>query len=195
WEWEKVMHGNPSSTKGEKNPVEMVNWHESMDFAKYMSWFGKHQYRLPTEAEWEYAARGGTTTSRHWGDGEIEACQYANVVDKTVKAKGGKAIGSWFDCDDGYGYDTAPVGSFQPNAFGLHDMLGNVWEWTCSLYSKEYDGTEKNCANTEDTGSNRVDRGGSWDNSPAYVRSALRFSGVPGFRLNILGLRLSRTFP
>ncbi|MBF0311173.1 MAG: SUMF1/EgtB/PvdO family nonheme iron enzyme [Magnetococcales bacterium] len=194
WEWEQVMHGNPSSFKSDKKPVEMVSWFEAMDFAKYMSWFGQHRYRLPSEAEWEYAARGGADFSRYWGDGEKEACQYANVLDLDLKAKQGKAAGSWFECSDGH-ITTAPVGSFKPNGFGLHDTLGNVWEWTCSAYAKEYDGSEKNCAKAEDIGSYRVNRGGGWGRNPANVRSAFRFDNGPGDRYDALGFRLARTDP
>ncbi|MBF0604530.1 MAG: SUMF1/EgtB/PvdO family nonheme iron enzyme [Nitrospirae bacterium] len=193
-EWEQVMHSNPSRFKNEKNPVEMVSWDESVDFAKYMSWFGKCAYRLPTEAEWEYAARGGTTTSRYWGDGKKEACQFANVLDLDAKAGINVEIGSWFECHDGI-VPTALVGYFKPNGFGLYDILGNVWEWTCSAYASDYDGSEKNCAKTEDKGSNRVSRGGSWDYGPAYVRSAYRGYNAPGGRGNSLGFRLARTCP
>ncbi|MBF0143036.1 MAG: SUMF1/EgtB/PvdO family nonheme iron enzyme [Magnetococcales bacterium] len=195
WEWEQVMQSNPSTYKGENNPVEMVSWFEVTEFAKYMSWFGKYRYQLPTEAEWEYAARGGTKFSRYWGEGEKEACQYANVLDLDLKARMGKSAGVWFDCSDGYALGTAPVGSFKANAFGLHDALGNVWEWTCSAYAQGYDGSEKNCANTEDTGSSRVNRGGSCGSPPAYVRSAFRISDGPGYRSDSFGFRLARTYP
>ena len=196
WEWNQVMHGNPSIFKGDKRPVEMVSWHDAMDFAKYMNWFGKRRYRLPTEAEWEYAARGGKPCARYWGDGEEDACQYANVLDLDAKAAYGKQVGSWFDCPDGY-VQTAPVddGKRKPNDCGLYDMMGNVWEWTCSAYTEEYDGSEKTCAKVEDSGSYRVIRGGSWFNGPAIVRSAYRYRNVPGNRYFNLGLRLARTSP
>ncbi|MBF0143364.1 MAG: SUMF1/EgtB/PvdO family nonheme iron enzyme [Magnetococcales bacterium] len=195
WEWEQVMHSNLSPHKKDKNPAEIVSWFEVMEFAKYMNWFGKYRYRLPTEAEWEYAARGGTKSSRYWGEDEKKACQYANVPDIDLKSLMGKAVGAWFGCSDGYAFGVAPAGSFKANAFGLHDMLGNVWEWTCSAYVSGYDRLEKNCAKTEDAGSRRVIRGGGWFNHPANVRSAYRRYNVPDIRFDSVGFRLARTYP
>lgn len=170
-QWEAAMGDNPSTYKGERNPVEMVDWHDAQRFVRSLNWFGRGRYRLPTEAEWEYAARAGTATARHWGDEDEAACRYANVLDQDLKAAGAN-VGAWFACRDGYGIGTAPAGSFEPNAFGLYDMLGNVWEWTCSAYTERYDGSETTCTNN--AMSRRVLRGGSWNDVPDYVRSAFR---------------------
>ena len=194
-QWQKVMLANPSSVStgiGENYPVNMVNWDEVNRFITAINLWGKHHYRLPTEAEWEYAARGRTVTSiRYWGDSEKQACQYANVTDAQFKALGGKAIGLWFACDDGYPFSTAPVGTYQPNSYGLYDMLGNVWEWTCSAYTTNYDGSEKVCNNNAII-SRRVYRGGSWDSAPANVRSATRYGSGPSYLDHSLGFRLAQ---
>ncbi|MBT5231460.1 MAG: formylglycine-generating enzyme family protein, partial [Methylococcales bacterium] len=113
--------------------------------------------------------------------------RYANVRDKSAKTFG---WGSEHSCNDGYKV-TAPVGQFKANAFGLHDMLGNVWEWTCTAWSKSYDGTEKRCVDSSST-AKRVYRGGSWGSGPRFVRSAMRIINAQGFRSYIIGFRLLR---
>ncbi|MEO5351031.1 MAG: formylglycine-generating enzyme family protein [Magnetococcus sp. YQC-3] len=138
---------------------------------------GASTYRLPTEAEWEYAARAGTDTVRYWGDGDDEMFLYA-----------------WFDKNSSN--NTHPVGQLKPNGFGLHDMLGNVWEWVQDWYSDKY---YANSASTDpkgpSSGSYRVIRGGGWLYSPASVRSAGRDGIGPGGRIDFLGFRLARTCP
>ena len=115
------------------------------------------------------------------------ACRYASVSDRATKRKQGW---DWtvHNCDDGY-EATAPVGSFKPNAFGLFDMLGNVWEWTCSEYKASYDGSEQKCAVSANYYSLR---GGSWFDIPRWVRAADRGSGDPDTRDNLVGFRLAR---
>lgn len=179
---------NPNFKQGDAHPVVCVSWNDAMAYAKWLSRQTGRTYRLPTEAEWEYAARAGTTTVRYWGDDPNQACRYANVADQTAK----KIFPNLtiHACDDGHVH-TAPVGSFQPNAWLLHDMLGNVWEWTCSAYDKNYGGAEQRCAGN-DTIETRVVRGGAWDESPAWVRSALRYGDSPTLRYGNEGFRLAR---
>jgi formylglycine-generating enzyme required for sulfatase activity len=172
-------------------PVVNVSWNDAKG---YVAWLAKKTgkpYRLLTEAEWEYAARAGTSTSRYWGNGKPEACQYANVADRTAKKK----FKDWtiFDCDDGYA-ESAPVGAFRPNAFGLYDMLGNVWEWVEDCWHDSYiDAPADGSAwVTKDCGS-RVVRGGGWDYEPQVVRSANRGGNLPEFRYINLGFRVART--
>ncbi|MBF0419468.1 MAG: SUMF1/EgtB/PvdO family nonheme iron enzyme [Magnetococcales bacterium] len=191
---------DPGFSQEENFPVVCVSWVDAQAFVKWMNKGTEDgKYRLLTEAEWEYAARAGTTSQRYWGDDPKEACQYANVADQTKDGKFG--FGKKHECRDGF-YFSAPVGHFKPNSFGLYDMLGNAWEWTCSEYDPTYGGKEKNCARSGNTGSlrveqgsDRVPRGGSWFGTPASVRSAYRFSYDPGYRLISLGFRLSRTYP
>jgi formylglycine-generating enzyme required for sulfatase activity len=169
-----------------KRPVIDISWEDATAYAQWLSQQTGKKYRLPTEAEWEYAARAGTETVRYWGNDPDVACRYANVYDKSKRRDGL----SWtrHDCTDGYA-NTAPVGHFKPNAFGLFDMLGNVWEWTCSLYEREYSGEEKKCLNNA---SHFSLRGGGWDSEPARIRSAFRDMGSPSYRYEYVGFRLVR---
>ncbi|MCA9096669.1 MAG: SUMF1/EgtB/PvdO family nonheme iron enzyme, partial [Planctomycetaceae bacterium] len=133
----------PGFTQRDNYPVVCVSWNDAMAYTVWLNRETGQSYRLPTEAEWEYAARAGTTTARYWGQDPDQACSYANVADQT---KGPEGLG-WtekHECNDGYWYP-APVGRFRANNWQLNDMLGNVWEWTCSLYDKDYGGAEKKC--------------------------------------------------
>ena len=166
------MNNNPSHFKGDDLPVEKVSWNDIQEFIRKLNNLTGKRFRLPTEAEWEYAARAGTQTSRYWG----EAIGRNNA---NCKGCGSRS-------DNG---QTATVGSFKPNAFGLFDMLGNVWEWTCSEYKKSYDGSEQKCS----VSARRYSlRGGSWIRAPWSVRSANRYGLGPGYRLNYLGFRLAQ---
>jgi len=160
---------NGHNLNGDQQPVVRVSWQDAYAYTQWLARQTGKKYRLPTEAEWEYAARAGTTTSRYWGNDPDQACKYANVHDRTSKR-----VFSWpwthHDCDDGYAV-TAPVGRFKPNAFGLYDMLGNVWEFTCSDYNNPYNGSEKVCSNS---GSSHALRGGCWYYKPRSVRAAYR---------------------
>ena len=155
-------------------PVINVSWHDVITYAEWLSQQTGKQYRLPTEAEWEYAARAGTTTAYYWGD---------EVGRNNANCNG---CGSQWD-----NKQTAPVGSFKPNPWGLYDMLGNVWQWTCSAWSNPYDGSEQRCQTTGVA--YRVFRGGSWLYDPRDVRAASRPDYAPSNRDFSLGFRLART--
>ena len=171
-QWQAIMGNNPSEFRGSDLPVEQVSWKDVQEFIRKLNNLTGKRFRLPTEAEWEYAARAGTQTSRYWG--EAIGRNNANC----------DGCGSRWDDDE-----TAPVGSFKPNAFGLFDMLGNVWEWTCSEYKKSYDGSEQKCAVSA---SKYPLRGGSWLHGPGYMRSAARYVGGLGSRTSFRGFRLAR---
>jgi len=184
-----------------QRPVINISWDDAQAYAAWLSEKTGKNYRLPTEAEWEYAARTGTQTVRYWGDDPANrlACAYANVYDRKNQAEIQKRhgwAGTSFDCDDAYPY-TAPVGQFKPNAFGLYDMLGNVWEWVADCWHDGYQGAPADGRAWDDKGAcqsgRRVLRGGSWFNEPVIVRAASRGWGLPGSRDNILGFRLART--
>ncbi|MEI2806936.1 MAG: SUMF1/EgtB/PvdO family nonheme iron enzyme [Albidovulum sp.] len=186
WDWRSGLSWRkPGYPQSDDHPVVCVSWN---DANRYLEWLAKETgqpYRLPTEAEWEYAARAGTTTARYWGDDPDQACGYANVADQTL----GRT--PMHNCRDGYTY-TAPVGTFAANGWGLKDMLGNVWEWTCSAYDHKYGGAEQECADKGTSAALTV-RGCGWDNRPAWVRSANRYWGEPAIRGNALGFRLARS--
>lgn len=180
---------SPGFRQGDDQPVACVSWNDAVAYVEWLSKETGKGYRLPTEAEWEYAARAGTQTARFWGDDPGEACRYANVADRTWKDTYPALV--IHDCTDGYVH-TAPVGRFQPNGFGLYDMLGNAWEWSCSAFDEQYAGGEGRCAERGDGGP-RVHRGGSWNYGPRDVRSAGRNKGRPADRMNFLGFRPART--
>ena len=187
---------NPGFEQSNQHPVVCVLYEDAQRYAIWLSRKTGKSYRLPTEAEWEYAARAGTTTARFWGDGRERACNFANVSDFTAAkalnwSKGNK--NEVFQCRDGYVY-TAPVGSFRPNAIGLYDMQGNVSQWTEDCYQGSYVGAPTDgSAVTSDDCKDRVIRGGSWRGNPGDLRSANRFRTPADARIDYLGFRVGRT--
>lgn len=176
----------PGFIQDDNHPVTCVSVDDAEAYIKWLNQkTGKH-YRLPTEAEWEYAARAGSNTARFWGDDPNGACEFANVADFSLQRSGSKVTPH--NCDDGYTF-TSPVGTYRANAFGLFDMLGNVWEWTCSADSGYGASEEEKCT---DVLSRRIYRGGSWINVPGYVRSAARYGYVPAYRFFNVGFRLAQ---
>lgn len=184
----------PGYPQDDNNPVVCINWNDAQAYVKWLSRKTGKKYRLPTEAEWEYAARGGTGTARYWGSNPDDACAYANGADKTAEEKiQGATSWSVHHCTDGFAY-TAPVGHFKPNAFGLNDMLGNVWEWTGDIYHANYNGAPTNGSAWQGGGDKRLLRGGSWNNSPSDVRAATRYKSDPGLRFSSFGFRVVRSY-
>jgi len=165
-----------------RQPVINVTWLDAVAYAEWLSKQTDQQYRLPTEAEWEYACRAGTKTAYHFGA--------AINADLANYNSGGGFFKSLVGAFSGR---TVEVGRYPANAWGLHDMHGNVWEWTCSVYDKDYGGGEQRCAEP-DTGGPCVLRGGSWTNVPLRVRGAARLVLYPPNVLNLGGFRLARTF-
>jgi formylglycine-generating enzyme required for sulfatase activity/serine/threonine protein kinase len=179
------------------HPVTCVTWNDARAYAEWLSEQTGRTYRLPTEAEWEYAARAMSKTSRYWGDDPSAGCRYANTADETVldAADDRRRIeGARATCRDGHVY-SAPVGRFAANPFGLHDMIGNVAEWTCSVYDSSYAGGQARCLDTKRrTGpSPMVLRGGSWLSAPDLARAAAR-DGLPSnLSLSTIGFRVLAT--
>jgi formylglycine-generating enzyme required for sulfatase activity len=183
--------GNAGFEQTDEHPVVNVSWNDATAFCQWLSKKEGKTYRLPTEAEWEYACRAGTTTRYHSGDDPETLANVANVADATLKAK----VPNWkypIKANDGHVF-TAPVGQFKPNAFGLYDMHGNASEWCEDRYGEEYYGNSPADDPTgPNTGYDRIVRGGSWGSRPRYSRSADRDGGKPDCRSNGIGFRVAR---
>ena len=175
---------NPGFRQTDRDPVVCVDWHDARAYADWLSQKTGKTYRLLDEWKWEYAARAGTTTARYWGKSVSQQCRYANGAGlETSSRRERNTI-----CRDSYEY-TAPVGSFHANRWGLHDMLGNVWEWTSECWTDKYDVFLRGDC------SRYVLRGGAWDNPPSELRSARRTPGPVDFRTVSVGFRVTRGCP
>ena len=151
-------------------PVMNISWDDIQLFIKWLNGKAGGNYRLPTEAEWEYAVRAGSSTKYHFGNDEAQLCRYGNHATDAEDGYGNEF------CSDGVGKRTAEVGRYQPNSFGLYDMHGNVWEWAEDCWNDSYAGAPSDGrAWTQGDCGPRVIRGGSWYSYPWYLRSALPF--------------------
>jgi formylglycine-generating enzyme required for sulfatase activity len=185
---------NPGFAQTDAHPVVCVSWEDATAYAAWISERAGHAYRLPSEAEWEYAARAGTTTGRWWGDARSTACGFANVADLTLATALNldRRPQFTFRCNDGHVF-TAPVGSFRANPFGLQDMLGNVWQWTADCLNPNLAGQlSDGAARTDGNCGDRMMRGGSWSHLPWYVRAGNRVRGRISERFAFVGFRLVR---
>jgi formylglycine-generating enzyme required for sulfatase activity len=187
---------------GDSQPAGSVSWEGAKAFCAWLSGKSGKTIEIPSEAQWEYACRAGTTTERYWGDDEASMGRYANVRDRAWKAKfpdvvyqpvegGMLAENMTVATDDGHAF-AAPVGSFVPNAFGLYDMIGNVEEWCQDYYGEAYYGSSAGRNPTgPETGVQRVLRGGSWlDGTPWVCRSAFRSNDLPSDGYSTRGFRV-----
>jgi formylglycine-generating enzyme required for sulfatase activity len=174
---------DPSSFEGDQRPVESISWNEAMEFCRRLSLRTGRQYTLPSEARWEYACRAGTSTPFHFG--ETISTKLANYDGSYTYADGPKGE---------YRIHTTQVGNFPANAWGLHDLHGNVWEWCADYWHANYQGAPEDGRawlygkSKEDE--YRLLRGGSWGHNPGYCRSAYRFRGHPGSRSGSWGFRV-----
>lgn len=183
---------NPGFSQGDNHPVVNVTWNDALAMSKWLSEKEGVRYRLPTEAEWEYAARAGTRTRYYSGNDVLSLLRVANLFD----ADAGKNWPRWqsyaLEGHDGFEF-TASVGSFSPNAFGLYDMHGNVWEWCADWYDETYYARSPlNDPAGPEAGAVRVRRGGSWHTWPFYVRSSYRNWNASSTRYTLVGIRLLR---
>jgi formylglycine-generating enzyme required for sulfatase activity len=189
---EQELDPNPSNFKGDNRPVERVIWDDATEFCQRLSQATGRTYRLPTEAEWEYACRAGTTTPFHFGetlgdelvnyqaeDEKLGAPLYKEVYGRGIRGK--------------YRRETTDVGSFPANAFGLYDMHGNVWEWCEDDWHASYEGAPTDGSawvEADRTETDRLLRGGSWANAPRNCRSASRNLLSRGLRGEDVGFRV-----
>ena len=179
---------NPSFGQGGRHPVTCVSWNDAQAYAAWLSQETGEEYRLPSESEWEYVARAGTSTPRPWVEGEAGQCRHANGADASDYS-----VLTVESCRDGHAH-TAPVGSFAASGWGLHDMLGNVWEWTEDCWNDSYGGAPLDGSAWEHGYcGRRVLRGGSWYDSPSDLRAADRVWDSAGNRYFDYGFRVART--
>jgi formylglycine-generating enzyme required for sulfatase activity len=180
----------PGYTQSEAHPVVCLSYADVAAFVDWLAQATHRPFRLPTEAEWEYAARAGSTTRFPWGDEAAEACRYANGADLTP-GDGGKAWPLHVDCSDGHAH-AAPVGAYAPNAFGVRDMIGNVWEWTADCYHPDFSGAPADASAWVEPGcAKRTIRGGGWPYPASFLRSANRGGSNAGLRANDRGFRVA----
>ena len=184
---------SPGFPQTGRDPVVCVSWDDAQAYVAWLSAKTGHVYRLPTEAEWEYAARAGTRTARYGSDNPAEFCRYTNVGDLDYSEQHPGDSGVNRACRDGYAF-TSPVGSFPPNRFGLYDMLGNVMDWTEDCWNANYSGAPTGgMAWQSGDCDRRVVRGGSWDADLSVVRSAHRRGIRTSKRVTSFGFRVART--
>jgi formylglycine-generating enzyme required for sulfatase activity len=182
----------------DSHPVTGISWEDARSYTDWLSSRTGHRYRLASEAEWEYATRAGTQTRYSFSADPVRKlterqllCLYANGADRTT----GALLGANWACDDGIGREPAQVGSYLPNAFGLFDMHGNVWEWVEDCWHANYEGAPTDGSSWQTPGqtcTTRVARGGSWRSGPAALRSAVRHTFPASHRRATLGFRVVR---
>lgn len=169
--WQAVMGSNPSYFEGDDLPVEQVSWDDCQEFIRKLNSLTGQNFRLPTEAEWEFACRGGNNSRGYKYSG-------SNYIDNVA----------WYDGNSGD--KTHPVATKSPNELGIYDMSGNVWEWCADWYGDYSSGRQTNPKGPYD-GSHRVFRGGSWNSIAWFCRSSFRYNFIPTDRISFLGLRLA----
>ena len=184
---------DPGFIQGENEPMVCVSWEDAQAYVEWLSNKTQTRYRLLSEAEWEYAARGGTVAPRYWNESESGQCGSANGADLALRTR----YPDWFDliapCDDGRPH-TSEAGSYRPNAFGLYDMLGNAREWVADCWNGDYTGAPNDGSAWTESGNCalRVLRGGSWLDGPGGVRSSTRDKGTTDIRFSANGFRVAR---
>ncbi len=181
---------NPGFEQTGSHPVTCTSWNDAKAYAAWLSAKTGQHYRLPSASEWEYAARAGGAAAQPWGADGSDACSNANVADQSAAHR----YPGWtsFACNDGYA-QTAPVGSFKANSFGLNDMLGNVFQWTEDCWNADYKGAPiDGAARMDGNCAERELRGGSWFSNPNYVRANYRNHFAVDYRTSTVGIRLAR---
>ena len=189
-DWRDPGYGRPPN---ENDPVACVSWYDAKAYVQWLAEQTGRGYRLPTEAEWEYVARGGGTTAYSWGDDPDAGCGVANYYDQS-----GAGLRPWepVACDDGHRI-VAPVGSLTPNEFGVFDVTGNVWEWVEDCYVVPYGGqpTDGSAHQVEGHCEKRGVRGGAWHSRATWQRPSFRGRDTEDFVTQVFGIRVVRDLP
>lgn len=185
---------DPNFPQADDHPVACRSWHDAQAYAAWLSARTGKTYRLLTEAEWGYAARAGAAGKYSFGEDADQLCAHGNIADDAAREAGGAPQWTYAACRDGYGLSAVPVGRFKPNAFGLYDMHGNVWEWVEDCHRPSYAGapTDGSAVVFPDCPA-RVDRGGGFFNNRGTNRSTERALYPPGATSVNIGVRLART--
>ncbi len=184
----------PGIPQADDHPVVFVTWDDATSFCQWLERTERVRYRLPTEAEWEYACRAGTTTRWHCGDDVAALQQNANLADQSLRRKGARFT-QFLPWDDGYAF-TSPAGRFQPNPLGLHDMAGNVHEWCADWYDAGYYAQSPPIdPSGPASGGDRVARGGAWTDQAGVCRSGIRITDIPQWGVANSGFRVVREIP
>jgi formylglycine-generating enzyme required for sulfatase activity len=191
--WEFRQDANweaPGFAQSETHPVTCVSWDDADAYARWLTAQSGHRYRLPSASEWEYAARAGSESPQPWGYDVEAACAQANVADLSAAQR----FPGWkvFPCADNY-VNTAPVGSFKANPFGLSDLMGNVFEWVQDCWHDDYRGAPVDGSAWAEPGCGEHElRGGSWFSAPQYVSASYRNRFERDYRSSSIGFRVVR---
>ncbi len=191
---ERDLELDPAKFKGEKRPVEKVSWEEAIEFCKRLSQYSEQLYSLPSEAQWEYACRAGTTTPFHFGP--TITTDLANYEGTDWTYNGKAFTGNYGKGPKGvYREETMNVESFKPNAFGLYDMHGNVWEWCLDDWHNSYKDEPKDAIAWESSNELKVMRGGSWYDISLFCSTAFRLRNARDYRDSFIGFRVISVAP
>lgn len=191
WEWQGDKNWkNPGYEQTSRHPVTCISWNDAQAYVKWLSAKTARTFSLPTEAQWEFAARAGTTSRYSHGDSVRRICDFGNGADRTESRNGSSWSGA-LKCNDRYWF-SAPVGSYKANALGLYDMMGNTWEWVTDNWSDALPAETKNgSAFLKGDGSYRVMRGGAWDGNQTALRASHRMKGLREGRAAMTGFRVA----
>ena len=183
----------PGYAQQGNHPAVCISWTDAQAYVDWLARITGKSYRLPSEAEYEYGARAGSTARHGASDDPAELCRFVNGADQSARAAGLPDDADYMACTDGFPY-TAPVGSFAPNAFGLNDLIGNVWEWTADCFADDYRAAPSDAAaRSQQDCPARAVRGGDWFSAAALLRPAVRASAKPDSHYDDIGFRVVRT--
>jgi formylglycine-generating enzyme required for sulfatase activity len=183
---------DPGYVQAGNHPAVCVSWNDAQAYVDWLSKTTGKTYRLPSEAEYEYAARAGGTARYGFTDNPAELCSFVNGADQSAKTAGLPPTTPYMACNDGFPF-TAPAGSFAANAFGLHDLIGNVWEWTADCYAPDYSSAGSDSAPRNEAGCTaHAVRGGDWFSTASSLRPAVRAKASPDAHNDDIGFRVVR---